>query len=146
MIISQPLPPPLSSSVSRSFFRLSHSAREVKCHSVSLLSRLPINPHSESRATVVRETERFWLLGTWSCAHNSHFVAWKQHTRAGISTHIATESAFAQSTSSRSVRGNFVLIMITYCHRFAYTGERNHASGFEGSVIYLQGNRMLMKC
>ncbi|PWA32666.1 hypothetical protein CCH79_00012440, partial [Gambusia affinis] len=31
-------------------------AREVKCHSVSLLSRLPINPHSESGATVARET------------------------------------------------------------------------------------------
>lgn len=34
------------------------------------------------------------LLGTWSCAHNSHFVAWK-HTRA--QNHI---NSFATSTTS----------------------------------------------
>ena len=66
---SLPLP-----SISLFFFLLSHSAREVKCHSVSVV-KAANHPHRECEATVARETERFWLLGTWSCAHNSHFVA-----------------------------------------------------------------------
>lgn len=61
------------SSISRFFFLLSHSAREVKCHSVSVV-KAANHPHSECKATVAKETA-IWLLGTWSCAHNSHFVA-----------------------------------------------------------------------
>lgn len=74
--LSLPVPShslPLSSISRRSFLR-SHSAREVKCHSVSVV-KAANHPHSECKATVARETERFGLLGTWSCAHNSHFVA-----------------------------------------------------------------------
>lgn len=67
-----PLPPPLFC-----FSLLSHSAREVKCHPVSVV-KAANHPHSECKATVAKETV-IRLLGTWSCAHNSHFVAWK-HT------------------------------------------------------------------
>lgn len=67
-----PLPPPLFCSL-----LLSHSAREVKCHPVSVV-KAANHPHSECKATVAKETV-IRLLGTWSCAHNSHFVAWK-HT------------------------------------------------------------------
>lgn len=46
------------SSISRSFFLLFHSAREVKCHSVSVV-KAANHPHSECKATVAKETERF---------------------------------------------------------------------------------------
>lgn len=85
-----PLPPPLFC-----FSLLSHSAREVKCHPVSVV-KAANHPHSECKATVAKETV-IRLLGTWSCAHNSHFVAWK-HTHAR--TQIAHENVSAQSTSS----------------------------------------------
>lgn len=48
-----PLHPPLFY-----FFLLSHSAREVKCHSVSVV-KAANHPHSECKATVAKETERF---------------------------------------------------------------------------------------
>lgn len=85
-----PLPPPLFC-----FSPLSHSAREVKCHPVSVV-KAANHPHSECKATVAKETV-IRLLGTWSCAHNSHFVAWK-HTHAR--TQIAHKNVSAQSTSS----------------------------------------------
>lgn len=86
-----PLPPPLFC-----FLLLSHSAREVKCHPVSVV-KAANHPHSECKATVAKETV-IRLLGTWSCAHNSHFVAWKRACRhTSAHNHI---NSFAQSTSS----------------------------------------------
>lgn len=78
-----PLPPPLFC-----FLLLSHSAREVKCHPVSVV-KAANHPHSECKATVAKETV-IRLLGTWSCAHNSHFVAWKHtqtHTHSYTNAH-----------------------------------------------------------
>lgn len=75
--LSLPVPShslPLSALFLAPSLRLSHSAHEVKCHSVSVV-KAANHPHSESKATVAKETEQFLLLGTWSCAHNSHFVA-----------------------------------------------------------------------
>lgn len=46
-----PIPPPLFC-----FLLLSHSAREVKCHPVSVV-KAANHPHSECKATVTKETD-----------------------------------------------------------------------------------------
>lgn len=123
-----PLPPPLFC-----FLLLSHSAREVKCHSVSVV-KAANHPHSECKATVAKETV-IRLLGTWSCAHNSHFVAWKHtqtHTHSYTNAHKNHINSFAQSTSSYKLQSHTVLIN----KRFAYAVVRNHRIVNDKGVIY----------
>lgn len=65
--------------------------------------------HSECEATVAKETV-IRLLGTWSCAHNSHFVAWK-HTHAR--TQIAREQNRLCSLNKFARKPT--CIMFVYC-------------------------------
>ena len=51
-------PPSLSLLFLSPSFSSPHSAREVKCHSVSVV-KAANHPHSECEATVAKETERF---------------------------------------------------------------------------------------
>lgn len=79
-----PLPPPRY--VSRSS-PIQHARSSV---TPSPLSRLPITHTVSEREMVARETV-ISLLGTWSCAHNSHFVAWKHsHTQTHTLIHKCT--------------------------------------------------------
>lgn len=112
-----PLPPPLFC-----FSLLSHSAREVKCHPVSVV-KAANHPHSECKATVAKETV-IRLLGTWSCAHNSHFVAWKHtctHTNCSRKR-LCSINKFAQ------IYINHVYNTVLINRRFVYAAVRNHSN------------------
>lgn len=85
----------------------------------SLLSRLPITHTVSARQLLPRKLIR--LLGTWSCAHNSHFVAWKHaHTH---SYRVLTKTALLNQQVQMNSYKSYTLLINK---RFAYAAVRNH--------------------